>query len=332
MNHTPSLPSRRDALRLFGLTSAATLAFPSFLRAESTGNSKAPSANKSGQNPGYYRFKIGSIDAWALNDGGFSAQLEQAPFGVGEPRTQLATVLDGHFLDNSAVNLTFNVLLLKIGSELLLIDAGCGAAFGAAGGNLVANLAAAGFAPEQITGIIITHLHGDHVGGLLSADGQPIFTRAKLFLHRDEPTFWNAGDLSGPAGEFVALAQKYLRAFDGKWQLIKAGDKLVEGLEILEASGHTPGHIAFNITSGNDALLHWVDVAHHHVLSLAHPEWKLAWDAMPDLAISTRKRFLDRAATDRARVFGAHMPFPALGHVRRAGSSFEYVIEPWSFA
>jgi glyoxylase-like metal-dependent hydrolase (beta-lactamase superfamily II) len=204
----------------------------------------------------------------------------------------------------------------------------------------VGNLAAAGVKPEQITTIIISHLHGDHMGGLLDANKEPVFKNARLFIHRKEFEFWSGAspDLSTlnvpdeTRKYFTTGAQSFLTAFKGKWQLISGGDKIADGLEVVEAFGHTPGHIALLFSSGSDQLLHFVDIAHHHAISFAHPEWILAFDVQPPVAIETRKRLFDRAAADRLRVFGAHMPYPALGHVRSTNGHYEYVLEPLNLA
>jgi glyoxylase-like metal-dependent hydrolase (beta-lactamase superfamily II) len=319
---SPSV-SRRDALRLLGLAGAGALLGPALARA--AGNpATAAAPSLAGAQPGHYRFSIGSIEALALNDGGFAMPPPDSPFGIGEPREKVTEALNSALVPTDLVRLPFNVMLLRLGAELVLIDAGCGPAFGPAGGRLVANLATAGVMPEQITGIILSHMHGDHFGGLLDANGEVVFRNAKVFMHRVEHEYWTAnGDEN---------VQKYLHAFKGKWQLIGGGEKLLGGLEIAEAFGHTPGHIMVGVHSGSESLLHFVDVVHSHVLSFAHPEWVMKFDVQSDVAIATRRRVLDRCATDRTRVFGAHMPFPALVRVRRSGSAFEYVIEPWMWA
>lgn len=314
--------SRRDALRLLGLAGAGAFLTSAVGRAAesaSAGTSSLPSL--AGSQPGFYRLKVGSIEALAVNDGGFAMPPAESPFGIGEPREKVSEALASALAPTDLVRLPFNVLVARVGSELVMVDTGCGPAFGDAGGKLVANLAAAGVQPGQITAIIISHMHGDHFGGLLDANGEIVFKNAKVFMHRTEHAHWSEkGD---------ANVQKYLKAYDGKWQLVTGGDKLLGGLEIVEAFGHTPGHIGVTFTSGNDQLFHFVDVAHSHVLSFAHPEWVMQFDVQSDIAIATRKRVFDRLATDKARVFGAHMPFPALGHVRRAGDAYEYLIEPW---
>jgi glyoxylase-like metal-dependent hydrolase (beta-lactamase superfamily II) len=321
--------SRRDALRLFGLAGAGAFLGTSLAR-----GADAPIATPSlaGVQPGYYRFKIGALEALAVNDGGFGMPPADSPFGIGEPREKVTEVLRDALAPTDMVRLPFNVLVVRMGAELLMVDTGCGPVFGPAGGRLVGNLAAAGVKPEQITGIVISHMHGDHFGGLLDAARQPVFRNAKLFIHRTEHAFWTSGAAESLGAETVAGVRAYLDAFKGKWQFIAGGEKLLGGLEIVDAFGHTPGHLALMIGSGRDQLMHFVDVVHNHAISFARPEWVMQYDVQSDVAIATRKRVLERVAADRVRVFGAHMPFPALGRVRKAGAAYEYVIEPWIVA
>lgn len=334
-NHTINL-SRRDALRFFGLAGGAALLAPRLLATAETTSGKPAPATLSGSQPGYYRFRIGAFEALALNDGGFAPAVAESPFAIGEPREKVAAVLDDAFLSKEKVSIPFNVLVVRTATDLLMIDAGCGTMFGPAGGRLLSNLAAAGISPEQITGIILTHVHGDHFGGLLDANKEPVFKNAQLFINKAEYDFWTGAspDLSAQLlpeetrKNFIAGAQNCLTALKQRWNLIAPGEKLVEGMEIIDAPGHTPGHIALLFSSGSDSLLHFVDAAHHHAITFAHPDWKLAFDTRPEVATVTRKKLFDRAASERLRVFGGHMPFPALGHIRAAANRYEYIIEP----
>lgn len=335
--------SRREALRWLGLGGAALLA---------TGGARLPGAepDKAGGSeaggmlvqPAFYRFKIGAFDAIAFNDGAFNPPVTQSPFGVGEPVEAKEAVLREAFLPAGTVNLQFNVLLVRMGAETVLFDAGCGGLFGAAGGRLAAQMAAAGVNPDEVTGVFLSHAHGDHFGGLFGGDGKtPVFKNAKHFVGRAEFDFWTGAspDVSalrqpeeGRRG-MVAGARGALEALRGKWRFVAGGDKILDGLEIIDAPGHTPGHLAFLISSGGEQLLHFVDAAHHHAITFARPEWVLAFDVRPEQAEATRRKLFDRAAADRLRVFGAHMPFPSLGHIKALdGGRYEYVIAPWQVA
>jgi len=336
--------SRRDALRLLGLGGAtALLASSGGLRAADAADHAVSSAGaKLSAQPGFYRFKIGAHDAIAFNDGGFSTPFNESPFaaGVADGPAQIAESLKAAFLSADKVQLPFNVLLVRVGSEFVLVDSGAGSMFGAAGGKLRSHLADAGVKPDQISAVLISHAHGDHIGGLIDDETkQPVFKNATHYIGKREFDFWTGAnpDLSqfplgaDAAKQMVAGAQGVLGAMKPKLHLIAPGEKLIDGVEVLDMPGHTPGHLAFLFSSGDDQLLHFVDALHHHALSFAHPEWTFAYDAQPAVAVASRKALLDRAATDRLRLFGAHMPFSALGHVRSvARGRHEFVIEPWS--
>lgn len=332
--------SRREALRWMGLAGVGLIAGARSVSTASEIDSTAAGAPLA--QPAFYRFKIGAFEAIAFNDGAFNPPVAQSPFGVGEPVEAKVAVLREAFLPIETVNLQFNVLLVRMGTEWVLFDAGCGAVFGAAGGRLAAQMAAAGVKPEQINAVFLTHAHGDHFGGLFAGEERAlVFKNATHFAGRAEFDFWTGAspDVSalrqpeeGRKG-MVAGARGALEALRGKWQLIAPGDKLMEGLEVIAAPGHTPGHLVFLISSGGEQLLHMADISHHHAFSFARPEWVLAFDVQPEVAEATRRKLLDRAAADRLRVFGAHMPFPALGHVKALeGGRYEYVIAPWTVA
>lgn len=293
-----------------------------------------------GTQPAFYRFKIGVFDAIAFNDGGINPTVAQSPFGVGEPMESKVTVLRDAYLPITHVNMQFNVLLVRMGAELVLFDAGCGSLFGPAGGRLLRQLALAGVRPEQITAVILSHAHGDHFGGLLDANSQtPVFKHAAHYVARKEFEFWAGAspDVSelrqSPEGRkhMIAGARSVLETLRSKWQLVAPGERLIEGLEIIDAPGHTPGHLAFLISSGGEQLLHFVDAEHHHAITFARREWVIAFDLNPEQAEATRRKLFDRSAADRLRVFGAHMPFPSLGHVKTLESRrYEFVTEPWA--
>lgn len=343
--HPPSTPqsatstklSRREALRLFGAAGAAAMLFPARGLAAAASPAKPSQGEpRAPQQPGFYHFRIGAFDALGLSDGGMVAPGENLWTG-GSP-AKISADLEAAAMPTASVELPFAVLLVRIGAELILIDAGSGGLFGPASGHLPASLTAAGVNPTAITAIFITHAHRDHIGGLLDTQTQaPVFPNAKLFINRREHHYWTSAhpDLSemvipeSQRERFVTAARTYLRAFGDRWQLIAPGEKLIDGLEVLDAPGHTPGHVAILVSSGSEQLLHLADTVHHHALSFANPDWYYNYDSQPKLAARTRRQILDRATVERLRVFGSHLPFPGLGRVRKVGADYQHIIEPW---
>jgi glyoxylase-like metal-dependent hydrolase (beta-lactamase superfamily II) len=350
-NPSPSkVLTRREMLGFLGLAGGGAFLGGSLLRAADSpvaaksgagvvnNAASVGPASLAGPQAGFYRFKIGEFEALSLQDGGMTPPADQSPFGVGEAPGAVAKALDEAMLPAAQVDVPFNVLLVRTKSELVLVDSGCGQNFGPLGGRLLTSLAAAGIRPEQITAVILTHAHGDHFGGLVNAEtGRPTFANATHVMSRREHAFWTASapDVSGmavpPEGRAgaVAGAQKTLAALKDRWHLVEAGDRLLDGIELIDAPGHTPGHLALMFSSGNEQLLNFADAAHHHAITFARPEWRFAYDADAVLAVATRRRLFDRAAADRLRLWGTHMAFPALGRVRRSGQAYEFVQEPF---
>ena len=330
--HT-SEPSRREMLRWLGFAGLAAGLAPSSLLAATP--SKPP--RLVGTQSGHYRFAIGRFEALALSDGGMAPAVSGHLFRNAASAEEIRAALRAALVPDDLVHMPFSMLLVRTEADLVLIDAGCGGASGSSGGWLAANLHAAGLSPAQVTAVFLTHAHFDHCGGLLDASGrQPAFPNARHFISRREYDFW-MGDAPDLAGTFfpdegrrgmIQGARAALTPLAGRWEFVREGDRPIPGFEVLDLPGHTPGQIGLLIGDG-ERLLHLADTAHHHVLSFAHPEWSILSDAQPAIAVATRRQIFARAAAERLRIFGTHLPFPGLGRVRVAGDHFEHVIEPW---
>jgi len=333
MNSTPfSNLDRRELLRLLGFGGLAVLANPA--------SAETPIASPEAANSAaaYHRFRLGDATAYVLSDGYLDVPV-QPMLATEAPPAAVAEVLAAHFQTPQA-QLPFNVLLVHLRNEWLLFDAGAGGFSAPTIGRLLPVMAAVGVTPEQISAIFISHAHPDHVGGLIDAQsGRLLFPQAKHFIHRREYEYW-----TGPSPDVSGLrlpkemitgslktAQTVLGAAKRKLEFVAPGDKLVEGVELIDAPGHTPGHLAFAITSGNEQLLHIVDAAHHEVLMFAHLDWTMAGDSVPAQASATRKQLFDRAAADRCRIFAAHFAYPALGYVRKSDTGYEFVHDRWTW-
>jgi glyoxylase-like metal-dependent hydrolase (beta-lactamase superfamily II) len=332
MNPTNLTPlNRRELLRLLGLGGLA--AFAHSASAAETSATPAEPLHPAGA---FHRFRVGDATAYVFSDGYLGLPI-QPMLATEAPAAAVAEILASHF-QSPQVQLPFNVLLVHLGSEWLLFDAGAGGFSAPTIGRLIPVMAAAGIKPEQITAVLISHAHGDHIGGLVDAKtGELHFPQAKHFIHRREYDFWTgpSPDTSGVrlSKEMIAAALQtahtVLTAVKPKLEFVAPGDRLIEGVELIDAPGHTPGHLAFAITSGNEQLLHIVDAAHHEILMFAHLDWTMAGDVAPSLASATRKRLFDRAAADRTRIFAAHFAYPALGYVRRHETGYEFVQDRW---
>lgn len=340
--------SRRTMLRTAGLATAAAYATglaPRVARAQSSDAPKPADTNKPGNTPEtaldpalFHRFNVGAFECIAFSDG--VGRMNQPPHAMMAPdidKGDIDAVLADRFLPTDRTAMYFNILLIKTPDATILCDTGGGSLMGPGGGKLEANIAAAGVSPDSITHVFLSHAHLDHLGGLLKADNTPRFANARLVVNRAEHDFWTgpSPDLSGlrmPEDNkkfFTKLAVDTFAAFKGKTDLIAPGDRAFEGLEFIDAKGHTPGHTALLIQDGESSLLNMFDCAHHFVLNVVRPEWTVVYDADPTQAVATRRKVFDRVAADRLNVLGYHMPMPGLGNIRRVGNGFEWLQRPW---
>jgi glyoxylase-like metal-dependent hydrolase (beta-lactamase superfamily II) len=265
-----------------------------------------------------FRFTIGALDAVALRDGDIDAPNDGKTFALGQPTEQVAALLAAAGEPTDVLHLGIQPLLVRDGDRVLLFDTGAGDVAWARGGRLPASLRAAGVAPSQITDIFISHRHQDHVGGLLTPDGAPAFPNATVHLTTTEWAGMQAD--AGAAALSAAIAPK-VAAFE-------PGAELVPGtVTAVVDDGHTPGHSAYLITSGDDRLLYLGDTAHHFVVSVQRPEWTVDYDMDAPLAQRRRRALLQQAADESTRVYAVHFPFPGLGRFEARGDSFAWVPE-----
>ena len=331
--------SRRSALKALAAGSAAAISgrwLASSVQAAPADDNDAspPAAADQPVAPGAYRFELGAFECHVLNDGrtGFPRKPFFAPEGTD---ADVEAELERWFLPKDRVRVGFNTLLVRTGRETVLVDTGYGSGGKPASGYTVAQLAAIGVRPEDVTTVYFTHLHGDHYAGAIE-DGRPVFPRARHVTGDREIAFWQARtpDFSRTAAPaemrdgMIAGARQALDVL--KPAALAAGGALVDGMTSVALPGHTGGHAGLRIVSEGQELLVTGDVAHHPVLMFAHPEWTVAFDADPVQAVETRRTLFAEAAARRTRLLVYHMPFPAIGHVRRAGEGYDWVPEMWT--
>jgi glyoxylase-like metal-dependent hydrolase (beta-lactamase superfamily II) len=285
----------------------------------------APHVNA--QVPGYYRMMLGDFEVTTLSDGTFPMQVADLLTNI--TGKQLDEDLDRSFLTNP-IEESVNGFLINTGTKLVLIDTGAGGFFGPTLGKLVTSLEASGYRPEQVDEIYITHMHPDHIGGLV-ADGKRVFPNAVVRAAQAEGDYWLSKakmeaapkeakdtfeDAMKALGPYVA-AHRY-RPFQGDVEL-------VPGVRAIAAPGHTPGHTLYIIESGGQKLLLWGDLMHVAAAQFPDPAVTIRFDFDSASAAEQRRKVFADAAANRYYVGGAHLPFPALGHLRANGTGYTFV-------
>jgi glyoxylase-like metal-dependent hydrolase (beta-lactamase superfamily II) len=278
----------------------------------------APPASEAAEpasHPEVFRFRIGTLDAAALKDGDIDAANDGKTFGVGQPTEQMAALLAAAGQPTDVLHLSIQPLLVRSGARILLFDTGAADASFARAGRLPATLRAAGVEPSQVSDVFISHRHPDHVGGLLTREGALAFPNATIHLTAPE---WEALKRDRDAAALVAAITPKVAAF-------QPGAALLPGVvTAVPVDGHTPGHSAYEIASGDERLLYIGDSAHHFVVSVQRPEWTVQYDENAPLAQPSRRALLQRAADDNLRIYAVHFPFPGLGHIDAQGDSFAW--------
>lgn len=287
-----------------------------------------------GPAPVLHRFTLGDARITALLDGHLGIQ---PGFFTGYEAAKAEAALDGtlYRVAGGELQIPVNGYLVEKGGKLTLIDTGTAQLMGPDLGGLHAALAASGVRAEDISTVLLTHIHPDHCGGLLADDGSAAFANAELAVAEVEWNFWHDdGILAGvPEGSrgFFQMARSSVAPYAGRLKLLRGEAEAVPGLTAVPLPGHTPGHTGFMLDTGAEALLFWGDVVHSAALQFAYPEWSISFDVDQALAVETRKAMLDRAAADSLLVTGMHLDFPGLGRVQRAGGGYRFQQAPWQF-
>ena len=286
-----------------------------------------------------YQFKIGEFDAWSISDG---HMLFRGPLDLmwpPEQRPEMKEWLEIHGERMDGIPLYVNILVVRIGKEIVIFDAGFGERDSTNIGWLQDGLKQAGIAPEQVTAGFLSHSHADHLAGFVTG-GKPTFPNAAFYYLPEEYEFWHAKEpdfskTKRNRAELPGMIKEVCKQFEilkGVSQPVKAGTQFFNGAVTIEAApGHTAGHAIFRIKSGNESLLHLMDLSHHHGFMFHNPNWFIAFDHDPMLGIETRKRVFAQAAAERTRCYGFHVPWPGIGHVLPVGEGYLWHPERWSW-
>jgi len=278
----------------------------------------APAA-QAGAQSAQFRYQLGDFKVTALLDG----TIDLGPGAYkGLPQDEIKALI-GHstVLKETGVETAVNAYLVDTGAHHILVDAGNASCYGWKLGGLEESLRAAGYKPDQIDTILITHLHGDHVCGLVK-DGKPLFAKATVYAAEEEAAYWLDPQREGGT---AAQARQSLAVYGKAFRTFRAGEQLLPGLTIVPAHGHTPGHTAYLFQSQGQALLAFGDIVHCGPVQFAHPEVSVVSDVDPAAAIASRQALFAKYADSDVLIAGSHLNFPGIGHLRKDGTGYVWL-------
>ncbi|MEX5728831.1 glyoxylase-like metal-dependent hydrolase (beta-lactamase superfamily II) [Rhodovulum iodosum] len=297
---TVSMNRRQALMTGAALPLAAGAAAPARAQAPMMGAGTVP----------FNRFKLGGFEVTTLLAGTRTVPEPQKIFGLNVSEETFAEVSQANLIPDDRAQFFFTPTVVNTGSELVLFDTGLNP------DGITGALAAAGYSPDQVDTVVITHMHGDHIGGLSGEAGET-FANARYVTGATEFDAW---DMSGDEG-FEAK----VRPLAEKMTFLEDGGDVASGITAMAAFGHTPGHMAYMLESDGRQLLIAADFANHYVWSLAHPEWEVLYDRDKAAAAETRKRLLGMLAAEKMPFIGYHMPFPGTGFVETRGEGYRYL-------
>jgi glyoxylase-like metal-dependent hydrolase (beta-lactamase superfamily II) len=301
MSNSPKFTRRAALAGAAALPMAAATANVVRAAAPITGTQMAP----------YQRLKVGSFDVTTLLAGTVAREEPHSIFGLNVDKATFDSVSAAANLPTNAAQFFFTPTVVNTGSELVLFDTGLSA------GGTTAALEAAGYTADQIDVVVLTHMHGDHVGGMTQDDGSATFPNARYVTGRVEFDTWATQD-DDRFKEKVA-------PFADRMTFLEDGGSVASGLTAMAAFGHTPGHMNYMVESEGTQFYLGADFANHYVWSLAHPDWEVKFDMDKPAAAAMRRKILDMLAADKIAFVGYHMPWPGVGYVEAKDGGYSYV-------
>jgi glyoxylase-like metal-dependent hydrolase (beta-lactamase superfamily II) len=285
------------------------------------------------QAPGFFRIMLGQFEVTALSDGAVNLDVVKL---LSESAADTEAALKASFLQNPLPT-SVNAFVINTGRKLILVDVGGGTFFGPGLGKLQSNLRAAGYSPEQVDDVLLTHMHRDHIGGLV-LNGALAFPNATIHADRRESEFWLSEENldKAPAAikprfqGAVAMLKPYVDA--GRYQPFGKDAEVVPGVRSMESYGHSAGHTTYVVESEGQALWLIGDLIGVAAVQLQHPRVSIGFDGAADVAADTREQLLSAAAQQRFLIGAAHLPFPGLGHIRAAGPSWNWLPVDYSLS
>ena len=271
---------------------------------------------------------VGDLQVMAVRDGFVEFPNDNKVFGVGKTPEDVAALLSGAGLPTDKLHLDVDPLLVQMVDRVLLFDTGAGSNFGPNAGQLLANLSAAGTDPKSVTDIFISHVHGDHVGGLVDANGALNFPNAKIHIAKAEWKFLEGLGAEKAKNIGVSNYDALVAGMKPKVDAFAPGSELVKGtVKAVDIKGHTPGHSGYLITQGPDSLLYVGDSMHHSIVSVQKADWPMNFDGDQATGAKSRAALIADSAAKGQRIYAVHFPFPGVGKFEKQGDQFVWVAE-----
>ncbi len=277
------------------------------------------------------RFRVGEFTITSVSDGYLDLVASLFPTISDEA---FDAALGQAFLNPGVYQAAVNVFVVDDGTNVTLIDAG-GGPMAPTVGQIETNLAAAGYSPDQVSTLVMTHLHPDHVGGAVKDDGTPRFPNAEMVVHAADADFWTNQDIKAQVPDdikiFFDMATAAVNVYGDQIRHIDQETEVAPGLTAMPLPGHTPGHTGYILSSGKDTLMIWGDMVHASPVQLANPRASIVFDIDGDAAVATRAKVLDMVSVDGLMVAGMHLAFPGVGHVVQSGNGYEFEPTSWQY-
>lgn len=270
-------------------------------------------------------FKQGSFDVTVVSDGHLAFPIKM--LAPDAPPDALKALLAAAGVAGEEIQPPVNPTVVRAGNDLILFDTGSGANFQASAGKLIENLKLAGIEPAAVTKVVFTHAHPDHIWGTVNGTNGLYFPNAGYYCGAVEWDFWMGKDIFNKMPQdmhpMVQGTQTQLTGVKDRVTMLKGGDEVVPNLRMVETFGHTPGHASFEL-AGDGGLIIVGDAVPPPAVWFPHPEWHMGFDALPDVAVATRKQLLGRAADEKIKMIGFHWPYPGVGYAERKDGAFAY--------
>ncbi len=317
---------------LQGLLVAPVLAAPALVSQTKKVLAQTAKAKTYNDTPGYHHYRVGDFKVTALLDGYFEMPTNFIQ-GYDEKAAMESTKQSYRRFTTGSISVPVNAYVIDTGKEKLLLGGGTPTFMGATLGQLPANMAAAGINPDDITNILLTHTHPDHVAALGKQDGSKGFKNAALMLSEAEWNFIHDDAIrSATPKDFqgaIDYARSALAPYKDSREMFAGEKELFSGIMSSPLPGHTPGHTGYELHSKGEKLFFWGDVVHFSTLQFANPDWKVVFDADAEMARKSRRAIFERAATQKMAIAGAHVDFPGIGYVEKSGDAYRYISAPW---